>query len=286
MDRETAEIPSSTIVLHFFRHGDKEQRIEGQPDQLVPLTPVGREQAIATSLGSDLSRSVAFGSPRERTQQTAALVMAGQTDVVSGDESLEELVGKLNLGNKASKIRVDERLDFYVDSTTEFGKRQSQATKDGRLLQFFVEESDTLAETLNDPNADTYSRVAARLGGIVQKYISTAPRLRQTENVAGINAGNRFDRFFGTHQGVSELFLAKVIELTKGNEARDSFVASLDNQGFDFVEGFNVEIVTRQGMSPSIRVMFNKEKEGKPVFNFDEIMPNELIDSIVGQTAA
>ena len=88
-------------------------------------------------------------------------------------------------------------------------------------------------------------------------------------------------RFFGSHQGVLESFLAKLIEKTKGIEERNKFVEVLNNQGFDYAERFEVDIKNKESGEPTIHLLYKKEKEGKTVFEFDEDLPKEIIDSIV-----
>ena len=88
-------------------------------------------------------------------------------------------------------------------------------------------------------------------------------------------------RFFGSHQGVLESFLAKLIEKTKGIEERNKFVEVLNNQGFDFAEGFEVDIKNKELGEPTIHLLYKKEKEGKTIFEFDEDLPKEIIDSLV-----
>ena len=45
----------------------------------------------AKATDGDISQSMAFGGPKERSQETAGLMMAGLKDEITGMESLEEL---------------------------------------------------------------------------------------------------------------------------------------------------------------------------------------------------
>src|SRR3989338_3137579 len=89
-NREAKEIITSKIDLRFFRHAEKESD-KSKSDEEIELTETGRKQAIEKSGDSDISQSVAFGSPRKRTQQTAGFVMGGSLDEITGNESLDEL---------------------------------------------------------------------------------------------------------------------------------------------------------------------------------------------------
>lgn len=288
--REKREGVTSEVVLRFFRHERKDKATEGKPDRWALLTEQGRRDAVTKSQKNNMSRSVAFGGPRERSQHTAGLVMAGQEEGVTGNETLEELKGKLNkvfneeLGKEFTfgrKIAIDERLDFYIDEESDFGKKLLEEYAKGEYLKFSVEKSDDLAESLQDTKADTYSRMAGRIAEIVKKYIDisvTWNRIVQEKKYE--DEDMVLKRFNGTHQGVAESFLAKVIEKTKGVDERDAFVSVLHN-GFDFAEGFDIKIETIEGKEQRIRISFKKEKEGKTVFEFNEIVSQEIIENMI-----
>ena len=78
-----------------------------------------------------------------------------------------------------------------------------------------------------------------------------------------------------------ESFLAKVIEKTMGIKERDNFVKALNDQGFDYAEGFEIDIKNKELGEPTIHLLYKKEKEGKTIFEFDEDLPKEIIDSLV-----
>lgn len=278
---EKKEVVISKIGLRFFRHAEKES-VEGKQDEEIELTEVGRRQAVEKSEDSDISQSVAFGSPRKRTQQTSGFVMGGQLDKITGDEGLEELKEKLNKGLRVgSKIGIDKRLDSNDDLSTEFGKRVLESLKNSEYLKFLTEQSDQLAKFLQDVNGETYSRMAGRVAEIVKKYLSIAPRWNKLTQDERKNYEDTLKRFFGTHQGIAESFLAKVIERTKGKVERDAFVSALNNQGFDFGEGFDVKIETVGDKDQSIHISFKKEKDGKVLFEYNETVPTEIIESLI-----
>ncbi len=280
-NRENKEIITSKIDLRFFRHAEKES-VKGKPDEEIELTDMGKKQAIEKSKDKDISQSVAFGSPRRRTQETAGFVMAGQLDEITGNENIKELKEKLDKELKVgSKIGVDKRLDFQGNFSTEFGKKAAEAFKGGQYLKFLVEQSDELADSFKDKEAETYGRMAGRVAEIVNKYMSIAPRWDALARDESKNYDDTLKRFFGTHQGIAESFLAKVIEKTKGTAERDAYVSALNNQGFDYVEGFDVEIQNFEAKNPDIHITFMKKKDEKTIFAFNEIVPKKIIDDIV-----
>jgi len=279
---EQQENRQSRIVLHFLRHGAKEQAQEGQSDETVQLTPEGRRQASDKSTLEDISQSVAFGSPRERAQQTAGLAMAGKQEGITGEETLPELKEKLDQELKlGSKLGVDARLNFTTDKKTEFGQMTDQAVKDGTLLKLIVGESDEWAKKPGNEGNIFYSENAAKVASIIEKYIGISPRWDQLVQQEP-KYKETLERFMGTHQTVGESFLAKVIELTKGIEERGRFVAALDSSGFGFTEGFDVEIVHTDGQ-PEINVKYKKERDGKIIYELNEIIPADTLTEIIKQ---
>jgi hypothetical protein len=292
-DKEAGEVVTSRIELNFFRHGAKEKSIDGQPDEEVNLTPAGREQAVAEAEDEDISQSVASGSPRKRAQHTAGLVMAGKHETITGDESLEEFTQKVDAeleklnrghgleGKHGSKMRVDKRLDFVITDSTELGKQLIDSFYRKEYLKFLVEQSDVLAESLHDTESETYSRQAGRIAEMVKVYLNGATRWDQLVRDESKNYQDTLKRFFSSHQGVVESFLAKVVDLTKGREERDKLVTALDNQGFGFVEGIRVSIETTSEGKQNIRVAFKKEKDGQVLFDYDEVVPEEVIEKLI-----
>ncbi len=147
-------------------------------------------------------------------------------------------------------------------------------------MEFIVEKSDGLAKEFGDEKGDTYSRMAGRIAEIIEKYIKIAPRWNELVQDEEKDYKETLKRYFGTHQGVVETFLAKVIEKTKGVEERNAFVVALDKQGFGFAEGINIKIKTINN-EQVIEVSYKKEKDGKVIFEHNEIVPKEVIDQII-----
>ena len=278
---ETAERITSKIDLRFFRHAEKESD-KSKSDEEIELTETGRNQAIEKSEDTDMYQSVAFGSPRKRTQQTAGFVMGGQLEEITGNESLVELREKLSKDLQiGSKIGADKRLDFNLDPSTKFGNKLMEAFKRGEYLKFLIEQSDELAESLQDIDGETYDRAASRIAEIIKKYLTIAKRWDELVQDEKKDYEDTLKRFMGTHQGVAESFLAKIIEKTKGKSERDLFVSILNNQGFDYAEGFGVKIETIDGNDQQVRISFKKEKDGEVVFAYNEIVSKEILDSLI-----
>ncbi len=276
--------PTSKIELNFFRHSIKEKD-PSKKDEEVSLTPEGRMLAKSkASSETNIAQAVAFGSPRERTQETAGFIMAGSRDEITGDESLEELRQKLDAGlGKGSKLGVSTLLDFTLDESSNFGKVLFQSFLEGRYLAFTVQESDQRAKELHDEANDTYSRMASRVASLVKKYVGIAPRFNTLVSSSERVTSDTLHRFFGTHQGVAESFLAKVIEKMEGVDERDRFVAALGNQGFDFTEGFRLDVQTFANGTNKLHLSFKKERESGESFIFDEDVPMGVIDEICAE---
>jgi len=275
----------SKILLHFMRHGEKGKVQPGQTDYEVHLTPEGRKKAKAAAKVTNLKQAMSVGSPRERAQETAAFLMAGAEDDITGAESFDELKAKLNEGltTNATRVFSDKRLDFTLDDKTPLGAKEMEAYLGKRWMPFLINESDKLAVELGDNETSTYSRMAGVIAEIVEKYAKVSDRWHELVNDEKKQYEEMMERFLGSHQGVTESFLAKVVEKTKGAEERDRFVKAVNNQGFDFLEGFDVEIDKKgESEKPAIKIRYRKaDKEGKEVFNFDEEVPAEVIEEII-----
>ena len=274
---------TSKIELIFMRHEEKEND-KTKRDEEVRLTPTGKMRAKEKAVYDDINQSMAFGSPRKRTQETASLIMSGKLEEITGTETLEELKEKLDKDlslESGSKIRVDDRLNIEADSNSNYVKKAIEAIKKGEYLKFLVEKSDELAKEENDNKSSTYTKQVQAIASIIQKYYGIAPRFNELVQDESKNYEDTMKRFFGSHQGVEESFLAKLIEKTKGIEERDKFVQILNNQGFDYAEGFDVEIKNKESGEPTIHISYKKEKDGETIFEFNEDLPRGIIDSLI-----
>lgn len=275
-NKEQIKDYTSKIELIFMRHDEKEND-KTKSDEEVGLTPQGKMHAKEKAKQKDISQSMAFGSSRKRTKETAGFVMSGKLKEITGTETLEELKQKLNKGLLGSKIGIDERLNFEVDSDSNYGKKAFEAVKNEKYLKFLVEESDNLAKEENNDKSSTYTSQAQSVASIVKKYLEIAPRFDDLVRDKEKKYEDIMKRFFGSHQGVIECFLAKIIEKTKGVEQRDKFVQALNNQGFDYAEGFDIEIKNKELGEPTIHISYKKEKDKETIFEFNEDVDKDVL---------
>jgi len=117
--------------IYLMRHGHvdyfgKEIRAAGGDFSVVPLTPLGREQAIAAGLALShvrFDRAVCSGYPR--TQQTAELVLAGQTDNLvpnlEVDAGLVEVHGGTYSNEVKSRADMAAKMTFHFETAGEPG---------------------------------------------------------------------------------------------------------------------------------------------------------------------
>jgi len=274
---------NSKIELHFFRHGESEPAVE-ENDVERELTQEGKEQAIAKSKkDTKLGQALAFGSPRERAQQTAGFIMAGGNEAITGNESLNELRDKLESNLKiGKKMAIEERLDYSEDVSTEYYKRIWKHIRSGDILKFLVSESDKVAKELGDDKTLTYSKSARQIAEIIKKYLTISPRWNELVVDKTKNYSDTLERFMGTHQTVPESFLAKIIEKIKGLEERDKFIEMLGNKGFDYTEGFDLEILNTSS-GPVIHIYYKRARDKEEPYIFDQEVNIELIDEIINE---
>ena len=279
---------SPRVLLHFFRHGEK-AKIPGKtnPEQL--LTEEGKLQGYEKGKEGQPATptAVGFGGYVKRAQEMSAFTMAGAKGIeLTGKESLEEVKQKLDEGLKyGSKMAVDKNLGFYYEP--EFCQPKDKAYKENRGLKFIVEESDALAEQLGDRYSSTYSRSAGRVATILQKYAGIAPKFDKiiSDEEKKKEYGDVLERFMGSHAGVIDAFLCKVVEKVKNKEERDKLVQVLGESGFDPAEGFDIEIDTLADQKePVVRLKYHKEdKDGHPIFDFNEVISPQLLQELVGE---
>jgi hypothetical protein len=280
---EAQEAYTSRVSLEFFRHGKKEKAQPGQSDKEVSLTDEGKEEARASAKTEDISQAVAFGSGFLRAEQQAAYRMAGKAKPLTGKETPTELKkiidGELKFGTKVAN---DERLGFNIDKNTPYGKAAYEAFGGGKWMEFLIDKSDQIARECGDGESSTYSSMAAGVAKIVDKYGKIAPRFDSLVREKGYN--DEMKRFFGSHQGVLESFLAKVIEKTKGREELVQFVKAVNNQGFGFGVGFKIEIVNQEDEAPVIKISYEKQGESPDSsFAFNEEISRSLIKNIIDE---
>jgi len=260
---ESQELKPAKIALHFFRHSIKESNDVTLPnDEMVKLSQAGKELAIEKSFDDvNIDQAVAFGSPRIRTQETAMLMMTGQENEIDGTETIEELKEKLNKDLKVgSKIGVDERLNFADSNDTPVGRALNDAYARGEYVKFMVQESDKIAIETGDESGVNYSAKAAQIAQIIQKYIGIVPQWQKLVSDESKDYTDTLERYMGTHAGVQEAFLAKLLEVTQGVEVRDEFVAKYPNS-FDYIQGFEVDITKDSDKDPVLQISINIEGE-------------------------
>lgn len=276
------KLPETKIDLHFFRHSIKSSDKVSAHDYNILLSAEGRQLAKERAYDDvNMNQSIAIGSKRIRAQETAAFVMAGSSDDITGTESISELKEKLDKDLKiGSKIGIDDRLNFRDDETTPLGKKLHEAIGRGEYVKFIVEESDRIAKETKDTSGANYSHKAADIARIIEKYIKISPRWNKLVAEKSETYNPTLERYLGTHQGMQESFLAKMIEKTDGVQARDEFVKITGNQGFDFIEGFETELLT--GVTGEMKIKISYHKEGQPFLFTREISPS-LVEEIISE---
>lgn len=279
--QEKKEIPSE-IVLKFFRHSEK-SNAPVERDHDIRLTDRGRDLARAKSeYGTE--NALAFGSSRDRTKETAGIMMSG-SKAPNLEELEDELVVEHTLFTKMHLTRIGEerRLDFNDDFNSPYGKKFFEEFKAGNYLPFLFKESDALAKELGDTEGSTYSRLAGQIAQIIAKYSQVSEKawhpLMNKENSKYL-PGEKLNRFLGTHAGVNECFLAKVIEKTRGLAARDQFANISDKKGFDYVEGFDVSI-KQSGAEKHITISYKRKGEDGHEYVLEEEIPEAMLEEII-----
>lgn len=283
-ERKIGEIPSE-ISLHFFRHSKKESA--DKLDEEIDITEEGAEIARSKAdFQTNIAQSVAFGSDRIRTQETAAFVMAGEQEGVK-DIKPEDVIDFLNDQlDYGSKVAEDERLNFVTRSdewsSGKYEEAMNKAYGEGKYLDFVLKESDKVAAENYESNVSTYTSQAAAIASIVLKYVKASDRFHELVNEKPDQYQQEMERFLGSHQGVLESFIGKLIEAEQGKEGLNEFTEQLNSQGFDFVEGFDVKIKRAQlSISPEIDILYTREGSDGEKFEFNRKLSKFELQKIV-----
>jgi len=259
VERKEAEKNVETkVVLEFMRHGKKEIDPSKSDDREIRLSEEGRKMADekGEKINPDAKISVAWGSPRKRTQETSGRAMfAGEN--LPQDASLEEMNGMIEekfqneqmldkdypYGVKSKKIIEDERLGFNAHGPV--GKEEDDAPN---FFQYIVDKSDSRAVELGDKESSTYLRYAGNIFEILQRYIKIGNNFNKlvSKSNGSEEYGNRLERYLGSHQGVLEPFILKILEKTQGKEKRNEYIKAIGD-GFHETHGFRVEITNNGG---------------------------------------
>ena len=235
------------VFLKFFRHGPRETTPD-IPDKHIEITEEGRRRAreIGEKHGSDASISVAFGSDRDRTKETAAHIMLARQKEISPNANLKEMEEKIEEFTPFKKITEDHRLSFYLNGAT--GLELKNAFKADQYLSVLINKSDDLAIEDGDKDTTTYIRQAGNIAEILAKYLKVADNMYRSRVKSEKNDDNltkKLERYLGTHQRGCESLIAKCLEKISGSKVRDEFVESVGN-GFKELEGMDVTI--KQGV--------------------------------------
>ncbi len=294
--REGEKKVETEVILDFMRHGKKEID-PNKPDNEIRLSKEGRKMADKKGkrINSSAEASIALGSLRKRTQETAARAMLVNMDEISENASLEEIKGMINnkfqneqmldpnydFGIKSKKIIEDKRLDYNANGPV--AVEIDEAAGRGEYFKYLTENSDKRAIELGDKDSSTYLRYAGNVAEIVNHYCRIGKNFNKLVSKSNGNEeyGNRIERYLGSHQGVTENFILMVLEKTGGKEKRNELATKLGD-GFKETQGFRVEIINN-GDEQKIRLTYglpeenNDGKTKEETIEFDKSFLEEII---------
>jgi len=278
-------ISAPSIRLEFFRHGKTEPQTEGKQEHQRRLTDEGRIMATESGKNRNSNPEIGliYGSPRERSQETAYRQLFSNNSEITEDKSLEDIEelikNKLPVGQK--KI-IDERLNYNWSGSQKFNEISTEHLNAKNALKFLVEESDNLALESGDKISTSYSRCAGNTAEIIQKYLKILPnweRIAQADSqkIEGekkdyAKNNNELQRFLGSHGATVENFLLKLIDKTEGRKATLEFIKNLpDQNNFQFNDGYSVRLFLESNQ-PKIEIKYHDK-----IWNIAPEMLNEFI---------
>lgn len=266
-DSDPKESTESKVVLYFFRHGKKEAQKEGQKEEDVLLTEKGRKQAVekGQQLTPHPEVSVAFGSERVRSQETATRIMLSGLENINSDTPLEEIQlmidKELEYGKKTGK---DSRLGFVEEEGSEILATSDAWHEKQKRLRYLVDLSDSLVVKNKDLKSTCYTRHAANIASLVKKYLIIGNNFNRITNADPSKYeafNNTLERYIGTHNGIGESFILKIVEKQQGAAAREELLQAIGEGGFGDTEGFTLEIVDQGQIQQLAIKLHTKEKD-------------------------
>ncbi len=180
-----------------------------------------------------------------------------------------------------SRLVVDDRLDFAFKKGSEEHLDLNKAFERGEYFKKIVEKHDVqIKETGFDKGETTYAVQARNIAGIIERYAQIAPRWDELVQDKTKIHEDTLERVLATHGGISESFLLDVIQRLKGEEERNNFVGLFPN-GFDYVQGFEVDILTTANEPLKIHLKVKVPKVDGENFVFEEDVSLELLQQII-----
>lgn len=256
---ESREDDSLKILIHLMRHGDRAKHgfCDDTEDYPIELTEGGREQAMAKSHSSDIQYAVGVASPRERTRQTAALALAGK---------------EWPMVDFGKKLVNDELLNMpFTKMSKEHVAIQNAYTK-GFYMRYLTQMHDN--KQANE--VTIYDKQARNIAKFLLRYIQGVVLLNALAE-RHEKRGVTLRRYAATHGGILESFLAEYLDRTEGREARDAFINMFPN-GFDYVQGFDVEIIHQRGaQEPEMYIQAHIKGPTGEVFSFNKAVSMKTI---------
>lgn len=273
----------TSVEIDLFRHGKKNKNPlqeggEKLKDDRVRLSEVGRamadEAGINQNLKPQVEVAVSGGSSKDRSRESAVRRMLANTEKITPDMSLEEIEGVIKeeivkiKGDKMGKKIIDfgDKLSFNESGTPEMEKLFAEADEKGEYNKFIVERSDEEAIKAGDKISSTYSRHSGNVAEVLLRYCEIGDNFNRIASKPDDNGklkyeqfGNKLERYFGTHGGVTDSFLAKAIEIKKGIKERDVFISSVGNY-FKEMQGIHVSI---KNTGSAQEIIITYEVDGK-----------------------
>lgn len=291
---ESEPIITSSELLHFGKHQMKGDPVKGENSEALGLEGMMAAFEHGKKREGVSDTAVAFGSEvgvpgNERSVHTALMDLAGALGIegVTGKESLEELKHKINQHDKrvfGSRAAIDTRLGFVVKNAS-YKQENADAIRKKQLLRYLIEQSDATMLRENILEDYSYTRAAGSLAEVVKKYALISKRWDELANDPQKNYGKVLERFLGSHSGIVDSFLLRLVEKLKGPNERDKLIEALGNgKGLEHGEEFDIRIDKLTGRDePRIRVIFQrKAPDGETVtYHLDEEVPLEVLDELI-----
>lgn len=260
---------ATTITLEFLRHGEavvfdinqiSPERSGNDVDIERELTPTGVKQSAdrGKKINAKPETSVSFGSGRKRANQSAAIALAIALGIEIDSSNSGSVDDAVNLIKEQKKLGQESLLDFSLGPETsqglEYMSKVRESLKDNRFIDFLVFESKEESKRLGIETT-TYEIAAKNAARIVRKYFCILSRFQTLTEQDRFQGIDEMTRILGTHQGLAESFILKLIEQKEG-EAKTRELAEKLGNGFGEAEGITIKITENDEHKPAAHISY------------------------------
>lgn len=270
------------MLLHIRRHAEKDgpDDVTPEADRAMPLTVAGRGRSLELGKIAETDSAIAVGGSLRRLRETALFASAGSDSRVDQEtqlEQLRQLLDKKSVAYEKREWKIEGLEMAVAKDDPFFTNTLNPALKRRDYFKTIVAEHDKDHDAENPSKNSMYMRQAYGFAKILDFCVKASPKLRESY----LHHGDPLTReaFIVAQSGVTESFLAEVIDRTRGRRERDAFVAAVHN-GFSYGQGFDLEVRSKGEGRTSLMLTLTVGA-GDTLYSYRSEIPLETLAEIL-----